>query len=122
GVKIVESLSSLLGCIESRIDNRVIADLSLQSQVTQPVFVLLRQILSRPFNCMLGYLIEIARRFDERGLFVMIALHNWAIHLTNARSAFVRVGVVAHDITKTNEMRTFMFVGVLQNGFERLQI
>ena len=62
-------------------DDGEIAHLPLETQFTQPFLVLVGQMFPGPFNRVLGQLVEIARRLDQRRLLVVISFHDRAIHL-----------------------------------------
>ena len=79
-------------------------------------------MIARPLDRGLGHFVEITRRFDERRLFVVIAFNDWAIHFPHALHAFVRVGVVADDVTEANEVGASLFAGVGQHRVERFEI
>ena len=71
---------------------------------------------------MLGHLVEIAGRFDQRRLLVVVAFDDRAIHFANALDALVRVGVVTDHVAQTNKVRALALARVRQHGFERLEI
>jgi hypothetical protein len=79
-------------------------------------------MIARPLNCGLGHLVEIAGRFDQRSLLIMIAFDDRAIHLADARDALMRVGVVTDHVAETNEVGALVLPRVGEHGLERFKV
>ena len=121
-VEIIEDVTPLCRCIERGVHDGKIAHLPLQAQVAQPHLVLRCEVIARPFDGALGEFIEVARGFDQRGLFVMIALDDGTVDVADAFDALVGVGVVTDDVAQTNKVRAVVLVRVLQHSVKRLEV
>ncbi len=121
-VEVIEDVAPLARSIEGGVHDGKIAHLPLQAQVAQPYFVLRGEVIARPLDGALGQFIKVARGFDQRGLFVMIALDDGAVHVADAFDALVRVGVVTDDVAQANKVRAVVLVRVIQHGIKRLKV
>src|SRR6266404_2035944 len=121
-IEIIEDITPLCRCIERSVHDRKIAHLPLQAQVAQPHFVLRREMIACPKDRALGQLIEVARGFDQRGLFVMVAFDDGAVQIADAFDTLVRIGVVTDDVAQTDKVRAIVLMRLLQHGLERLEI
>ena len=121
-VEISKDITPLCRCIERGVHDGKILHLPLQAQVMQPHFILCREVVARPLDSALGQFIEVARGFDQRSLFVMVAFDDGAVQVTNAFDALVRIGVITDDVAQTNKVLAVMLLRVLQDGVERLEI
>src|SRR5206468_7734307 len=121
-VEIIKNVAPLRWRIECRVHDGKIAYLLLQSQTTQPFFVIVRQVFTRQLDRMLSQFIEVGGGFGERCLLIVVAFHNWTIHFEDALDAFMRVGVITDHVAQTNKVRALTLVRVRQHGLERLEI
>jgi hypothetical protein len=55
-------------------------------------------------------------------VFIVVALDAGQVEVPDNFQAFLGVGIVANDITKTDDLRDVLGLDVLQNGVERFQI
>src|SRR5205823_1369086 len=78
GVEAVEDVVPSLRRIERRVDNREIADLTGEWERDQPFLVGSAQLFAGPIDGHLGQRIEVARRFLEGSLFVVVTFHDRA--------------------------------------------
>src|SRR2546423_8848778 len=104
GIESIEDVSPLLGCIEGRMDNGEVAHLPGKSQVAKPLFVRFGQLLTRTVDGHLGESVEIAGRFLERGLLVVVPFHDRAFELLDDLDALMRIRVVTDDIAEADVM------------------
>ena len=112
GIELVEDVAPLVRRIERGVDDREIAHLPDHLQVAQPLLVVLGQMLARPVDRLLRERIEACEILGQRGLLVVISLHDRAIELAHDLHALVRVGVVADDIAEADVMRDLVRLGV----------
>jgi hypothetical protein len=91
-------------------------------EVTQPLLVVLGQLRARPAHGLGGMRVETFKVGIQRTILVMIALHAGHSHAADDVEALLGVGVVAHDIAQAAIMRDALFLGVIQNDFQRLEI
>ena len=103
-------------------DNGEVAHLPGKSEVAKPLFVRFGQLLTRPVDGHLGESVEIAGRFLERGLLVMVPFHYRAFELLDDLDALMRIRVVTDDIAEADVMSAIALARVGQDGLGRFEI
>ena len=99
--------------------------LEMQADVfefAQPFLVVVVQLLARPVDGFGGVGVEAFQRFIAGAIFVVVALDAGDVHGPDDVQAFLGIGIVADDIAQAGDMRAFLFLNILQNHLERLQI
>jgi hypothetical protein len=77
---------------------------------------------ARPVNRHFRECVEIAGRFFERGLLVVISLYDRTLQLLHDLDALMRIRVVADDVAETDEMSALALLGIGEDGFGRFEI
>ena len=86
------------------------------------MFILVGQLGAGPVDRHLGEGVKVAGGFVERRLLIVVSLHHRAFQFLDDLHALVRIGVVADDISKADELGAIAFARVGQDGLGRFEI
>ena len=122
GIELIEHITPLVRGIQSRVDDREIADLPLEPQRAQPVLVLLRQLVAGPVHRLLGERVEAFLHADHRGLFVVVSFDDRTVERAHNVEAFLGEGVVADDISHADKVGAFLRFRIGENRLQSMKI
>ena len=122
-LKIIEDVAPMVWHVHSRMDKRHPHNGLRHRQGTQPIHVVIRDVLARPENGLRRRRMKIRKVLLKRHIVVVVSTYDRSLELvSHDPDAFRRTGIVAHNITSAHPVSNTLFGGISQHDVHGVDV
>ncbi len=122
GVEAVRHIIPMYWLIEGAMHDGVVGNLADHTQALEPEALIVIELIPRPLQGGGCDRIHGVERVVLRGVLIVVSLDGRAIEIPDAVQTGDWVCVVAHDITKADEVGDVLAIGICHDGFKGFEI